>query len=235
MNARDLSEAFEATWPAAEYADAGGFRVGRGLGGGGRVSSARRIGAWTETDIDVAIAIQRGWNQPPMFRLDDDDAQIIAALKARGFERTTPTAIMALPVAALTDLDVPQVTAFSVWPPLAIQRDIWSAGNVGSGRQAVMDRVTGPRAALLGRIKDRAAGAGFVAVHGNVAMIHAIEVLPEWRRLGLAGWMMREAASWAGDNGALTLALAVSRANASAVALYEKQGFSETTGYAYYQ
>ncbi|RJK98847.1 GNAT family N-acetyltransferase, partial [Paracoccus siganidrum] len=27
-----LREAFQATWPAAEYADAGGFRVGCGLG-----------------------------------------------------------------------------------------------------------------------------------------------------------------------------------------------------------
>ena len=40
-----LAEAFEISWPASEYADAGGFRVGRGLGAGGRVSSARAVGA----------------------------------------------------------------------------------------------------------------------------------------------------------------------------------------------
>ena len=33
--------AFEASWPAAEYASAGVIRIGRGAGGGDRVSAAR--------------------------------------------------------------------------------------------------------------------------------------------------------------------------------------------------
>ena len=54
----DLARAFETTWPAAEYADAGAFRVGRGYGAGGRVSSARALRQdWDEADIPAVEAI----------------------------------------------------------------------------------------------------------------------------------------------------------------------------------
>lgn len=230
-----LLDAFEATWPAAEYADCGGIRVGRGLGAGGRVSSARPVGPWTEADLDAAIACQDDWQQARMFRALDDDAALIAALAGRGFARINPTSIMQAPVTALTDREIPPVTTFALWPPLAIERSIWAAGNIGPARQAVMDRVTGPKTSILGRIEDRAAGAAFVAIHGPVAMIHAIETEPALRRKGVAGWMIRQAAFWAADQGADCLGLAVSRANTGAVALYNRLGFVEAHGYAYYQ
>ena len=229
-----LARAFEETWPAAEYSDAGGFRVGRGFGAGGRVSSARAAGAWVPDDIRAAEAVHRAWNQQPMFRVLDTDRALIDALTAAGYRAETPTAIMQAQVAALTDQAIPYLTTFAVWPPLAIQRDLWSAGNIVPSRQAVMDRVTGPKTAILGRIDDRAAGAAFAAIHADVAMVHAVEVLPPFRRRGLAGWMMRQAAFWAGDGGATRVGLAVSRANAGARATWDRLGFSEVAGYAYY-
>ncbi|WP_299906396.1 GNAT family N-acetyltransferase [uncultured Paracoccus sp.] len=230
-----LSEAFEATWPAEDYADAGGFRVGRAPGAGGRVNSARVAGDWVDADIDAAIAVMRGWGQPLIFRVLDGDERLQAALTARGCRRENPTAIMAAPIARLTDRELPPVTAFAIWPPMAIQRDIWAAGNIKAARQQVMLRVPEPRTSILGRIKDRAAGAGFAAIHGDVAMVHALEVLPDWRRLGLAGWMMRQAAFWAAEHGATRIGLAVSRGNTGAVALYRAMGFDEIAGYAYYE
>ncbi|MDQ1900356.1 GNAT family N-acetyltransferase [Paracoccus sp. WLY502] len=229
-----LAQAFEDTWPAAEYADAGGFRVGRGLGAGGRVSSARAIGPWMPDDIARAEAIHRGWGQRPMFRALDGDAALIAALTAAGYRRETPTAIMQAPVALLTGQTIPPVTTFAIWPPLAIQRDIWAAGNIDPMRQAVMDRVSVPRTAILGRIDDRAAGAAFAAVAAGVAMIQAVEVLPSFRRRGLAGWMMRQVALWAAEQAATRIGLAVSRANTGARATYDRLGFIEVAGYAYY-
>lgn len=91
-----------------------------------------------------------------------------------------------------------------------------------------------PRAALLARIEDRAAGAAFVATDGPVAMIHAIEVLPAFRRRGLASWLLRRAAVWGQQNGASRLGLAVSRANRDARALYDRMGFKEAGGYRYW-
>lgn len=229
-----LARAFEETWPAAEYADAGGFRVGRGLGAGGRVSSASVIGTWAPEDIAAAEAIHRDWNQQPMFRVPDSDGALIAALAAAGYRRDTPTAIMQAPVASLTGQPIPPLTTFAVWPPLAIQRDIWSSGSINPARQAVMERVAGPKTAILGRMDDRASGAAFAAIGGEAAMVHAVEVLPQFRRRGLAGWMMRQAAAWAADHGATRIGLAVSRANAGARAVYDRLGFVEVAGYAYY-
>lgn len=229
-----LAEAFEATWPAAEYADAGGFRVGRGAGAGGRVSSARAVKEWTADDIPAAIAQHEKWGQRPLFRALDDDAGLIGALTGHGFRRENPTLIMEIETQALNDREIPRVTAFPIWPPLAIQRKIWASGKIGPGRQQVMARVPAPMTSILGRIEDRAAGAAFVATHDGVAMVHCVEVLPELRRKGLAGWMMRCAALWGAEQGADRFALAVSRANDGAVALYHDLGFRETAGYSYY-
>ncbi|WP_405403208.1 GNAT family N-acetyltransferase [Paracoccus sp. Ld10] len=230
----DLVAAFEATWPPAESVRCGGFLVGRGAGAGGRVSSAIAVGPWAHDDIDAACARHASWGQPPLFRAWGDEADLIAALTARGLTAHTPTLIMAAPLSALTDRPVPPVTAFAIWPPLAIQRQIWVAGNIDAARQGVMERVSQPKAALLGRISDRAAGAGFVALHDRVAMVHAIEVLPAFRRQGLAGWMMRQAAHWAQDLGATRAGLAVSRANTAAQATYASIGFAVAGSYAYY-
>ncbi|WP_265502150.1 GNAT family N-acetyltransferase [Paracoccus beibuensis] len=226
--------AFEATWPTAEVARFGGIAVGRGRGAGGRVSSARAVGPWSESDLDAAEAKHAAWNQPPLFRAWDDDSDFISALAARGYRPDTPTRVMAAPIAALTDRPLPRVTAFAVWPPLAIQREIWAASSIDAARQAVMERVPEPKAALLGRIRDRAAGAGFIACHGDIGMVHAVEVLPDFRRQGLAGWMMRQAAFWAADHGATRIALAVSRANTGAQATYASLGFAVVGSYAYY-
>ncbi|WP_378946972.1 GNAT family N-acetyltransferase [Paracoccus sp. R86501] len=230
----DLARAFEETWPAAETVRCGGFIVGRGLGAGGRVSSGLADGPWTPDDIEAACAQHVAWGQRPLFRAWDDQGDLIDALTARGFAVEIPTLVMSAPVASLTDRPLPPVTTFTVWPPMAIQRQIWGAGNINPARQAVMDRVTQPKAAILGRIQDRAAGSAFVAVHGPVAMVHGVEVLAPFRRQGLAGWMMRQAAFWAAEHGATRIGLAVSRANQAAQATYASMGFSVNGSYAYY-
>ncbi len=231
----DLARAFESTWPAAETADAGGFRVGRGQGAGGRVSSAHALGPdWDDAAIPAVEAIHRAWHQRAMFRLPDSDAALAGALTRHGYGPETPTAIMAAACDQLAPAPVPEMTAFSIWPPLAIQGDIWAAGNIGTARQAVMPRVTLPRTAILGRHADRAVGAAFVAADGPVAMIHAIEILPGFRRKGMATWLIRKAAEWAQAQGAARLALAVSRRNVTARALYDRFGFAVTGGYSYW-
>lgn len=232
--ARDA--AFEASWPAAEYAMAGPFRIGRGMGGGNRVSSARALApGWTPGDIDRAIEIQAGWAQPPIFRVTDTDAALAETLRLRGFRAYSPTLMMTAPVAALTDLPVPPVTSFAIWPPLAIQRDLWMERGIGTARQAVMDRVALPKAALLGRIEDRAGAVAFVAKEGDLAIVHALEVLPQLRRMGLAGWMLREAAFWAQRHEAMTMLLAVTAENLGAISLYRGLGFQQIAEYRYFQ
>lgn len=229
-----IAAAFEASWPAMETRIFGGIAVGRGAGAGGRVSSARAVAEWSVDDLDAAEAQHRDWGQRILFRAWDDDDRLMTALIERDCAIEIPTLVMSAPVSSLIDQEVPPVTGFAIWPPLAIQRDIWSAGNINPARQGVMERVAHPKAALLGRIQDRAAGAGFVACHEGVAMIHGLEILPAFRRMGLGSWMVRTAAFWAAEQGAGTLALAVSRANEVARATYGALGFTVAGSYAYY-
>lgn len=234
MNDPDLTTAFEETWPAAEYANVGGFRVGRGLGAGGRVSSARAVANWQFSDIDAVISICRQWSQPALFRVTDDDQPLIESLNAAGFAESNPTLILEAPVSLLTAASPPPISTFELWPPMAIQREIWAEGKIGRARQAVIDRVKVPRRAILGRSKDRAAGAAFAAVSHGIVMVHCIEVKPAFRRQLVAERMLQTAAHWGQSCGANRVALAVSQANQPAVALYDKLGLKTSARYGYY-
>ncbi|PTV95115.1 acetyltransferase (GNAT) family protein [Rhodobacter aestuarii] len=228
----DFFAVIDATWPAASTRRVGGFVIREGLGGGSRVSCASLEGAFDQADIAAAEAAHRALGQQPKFMLRPEDTALDAALEARCYELFDPVVIYTVPIAQLPQ-DVPPVTAFAHWPPLAIAREVWDETSIGPERQAVMARATGPKAVVLGRKQDRAAGAGFVAIHEGVAMVHALSVLPSFRRHGLARAMMAEATRWAAEQGAETLALVVTRANAPANALYRALGMAETCSYHY--
>ena len=235
MISAEFDAVWQATWPAAEYSRSGGLLTGRGMGAGGRVSSTRRVGAWSDADLDAAEAQHRDWTQAPLFAVEEDDRTLSAALAERGYAATRPTLILSIPIAQLTDRPIPHLTAIEVWPPLAIQRDLWSAMEIGAPRQAVMDRAAAPKTAILGRTQDRAAGTGFVSVSGRIATLHALAVLPRFRRAGLADWILRGAARFGAEQGAEQLALAVTKANAPALALYDRLGFTQIGRYGYWQ
>ena len=134
-----------------------------------------------------------------------------------------------------TDLAGPLAHGTAYWTRgrLAIMEEIWAAGGVGADRLAVMDRAVEPKASLLCRAGDRAAGAGFVAISDGVAMVHAVEVLTLRRRKGAARLMMRAAATWSVRNGASWMALAVTAENTAARALYDAIGMTEIARYHY--
>ena len=96
-----------------------------------------------------------------------------------------------------------------------------------------MDRVQGPKTALLARTGDRPAGVAFVACHGTEAMIHALEVRPDQRRQGVGQSLLQAAANWAADQGAARLSLVVTRQNAAARALYARLGMCLVGQYHY--
>jgi GNAT superfamily N-acetyltransferase len=215
----DLLAVTEATWPAAAVHIAGGFRVREGAGGGQRVSAATAEAVWSDADIDAAVAAQRALGQSPLFMIRPGEGALDAALAQRGYAIKDPVNLYDAPVSALLG-DAPRLSAFTIWPPLAIMRDIWAEGAIGPERIAVMERVDGPKTAILGRLNDRAAGAAFVAIHRETAMLHALHVVPGQRRQGSAVNMMRMAARWAQDHGAKRFSVLVTKANLAANALY---------------
>jgi len=229
--------ALDATWPPARAWRAGAFTLRDGAGGGKRVSAATAEAAVSAADIDRAEAAQHAEGQRPLFRLRPGlcpwDTALDAALAGRGYARLDPTLILAAPVARLCAAEPAGLRYFPVWPPLEIQRQIWADAGIGPARQAIMARATGAKTALLARIADRAAGVAFVACHGPLAMLHAMEVAPGLRRKGAARNLMHGAASWAAAQGAGWLTLAVTEANATARALYGSLGMEPVTGYHY--
>jgi GNAT superfamily N-acetyltransferase len=223
-----LAAVMEATWPPASRRTLGPFTLRDGAGGGKRVSAASLDGPFTEPDLDT---LEAAMVEPLMLVRAGEDA-LDAALAARGWRIVDPVVAYAAPVAQMT-ADLPGLTAFAHWPPLEIARSIWAEGGIGPARIAVMDRVTGPKAALLGRIDDRSAGVAFVACHGTEAMVHALDVRDSHRRQGLGRNLLHAAANWAAQQAATRLSLVVTRQNAAARALYARLGMEVVGEYHY--
>jgi ribosomal protein S18 acetylase RimI-like enzyme len=227
-----LAEVMEATWPAASVRRLGPFLLRDGAGGGQRVSAGSVEGAFSAGDLQAAMAAM----DQPLFviypgRSEADDA-LDTALEARGFALHDPVVAYAAPVAALVG-ELPFLTGFTHWPPLETAREVWAEGGIGPARVSVMERVAGPKTAIMARSGDRPAGAVFVACHGGVAMLHALEVRPGLRRQGAGGHLLRAAANWAAGQGADTLSLVVTERNAAARALYQRAGMAEVGRYHY--
>lgn len=223
-----LMAAVDATWPAAETVARGGWTLRRGAGGGQRVSAAQGAG-----DIAEAEAVMRGWGQSPLFCMTPSQAASDEALAAAGYRTHDPVVIYEVPIATLDDGRDETAKVLRCTATVRLIEEIWDDGGIGPCRRAVMARPEGSQITLMARAGDRPAGVAFVACDREVAMIHAIEVRPGFRNQGVGERLMRGAASWAGEQGAASLALAVTEANTPARHLYEKLGMQIAARYHY--
>ena len=227
----NLAEVMEATWPPAARIPCGPFLLRDGQGGGKRVSAATVEGAWTAADLSHAEAAMAA----PLFLIREGDQALDSTLEARGYKVIDPVLAYAAPVDQLIGEGPARMTTFPHWPPMEIARVLWADAGIGDARLAVMARAKGAKCAVLGRANDRASGVAFVACHGRTAMLHALEVVPGLRRQGSAQNILRAAAMWAKEQGADSLSLVVTVANAPARALYARMGMVEAEAYHYRQ
>ncbi len=229
----EILQVVDATWPAARIFESGPFTLRLGHGGGQRVSAASANGPASAAEIGAAERSMLALDQARLFMVSGKDAALDAALEARGYRVKDPVTMFAAPVEMLARHDPKGVTAIRADAPLEVMKEIWARGGIGQGRLAVMQRAKGPKTYLLGRVDDRAAGAGFVALHGKLAMLHALEILPEHRRKGLGLAMTAAAAAWALENGAATFSLIAVSANRAACGLYRHLGMRDVGHYHY--
>ena len=223
----------EATWPAASTATLGPWTLREGAGGGKRVSAATARRPVNSGDLPAAENAMRAMGQVPLFMLRAGEGALDALLATEGYAVIDPVNIWACPIATLGAAPPPHLTAYSLWEPMAIQRDIWAAGGIGPGRWAVMERSTCPKTSLFGRDTNRPAATGFVAIHDGIAMVHALEVLAAHRRRSLGRHLMIEAALWAARQGASHVSVICTRANQGANALYASLGLTLVGEYHY--
>ena len=226
-------DVIDQTWPAAARHAVGPFTLREGQGGGSRVSAATADGPVTDQDITQVEAVMRDLGQKRIFMIRPGDEALDAQLDARGYQVVDAVTIYACPAKQLTDIEIPRVTVFTIWEPLAIMREIWAAGGIGPARLAVMDRAKGPKTGILLRQNDKPGGAAYAAIHDGVAMVHAVEIVPFQRKQGLGKWAMRGAAFWARDNGAETLSVMCTDVNEGANALYRSLGMQPVSQYHY--
>ena len=229
----EILQTVDATWPAARYFESGPFTLRLGHDGGQRVSAASARGPASAAEIGVAERSMLALDQARLFMISGKDTALDTALAARGYAVKDPVTMFACPVETLARHDPKGLTAIRAEAPLGVMKDIWAAGRIEKGRLAVMARAKGPKTYLLGRVDDRAAGAGFVAMHGKIAMLHALEILPEHRRKGLGLAMTAAAAAWALENGAETFSLIAISSNQAAYGLYRHLGMQNVGHYHY--
>lgn len=233
LSAAALQAALEATWPPAARHACGPFTLREGKGGGKRVSAATLEGSASEAEIEAAEKAMQALGQTPLFMIREQPA-LDQALEARGYARVDPTLFYAAPIEDVAEAPRP-VSVMSCWPPLAIQRQLWADAGIGADRLAVMARASAPRNAFIARFDNRAAGVGFAALHDGIAMLHALEIVADFRRQGVARHMARGIADWARGQGAEWFALAVTERNMAARALYSALNMTEAGAYHYRQ
>ncbi len=229
----DILAVVDGTWPAARYFESGPFTLRLGHNGGQRVSAASANGPASPAEIGAAERSMLALDQVRLFMITRQDAALDAALAARGYAVKDPVTMFACPAETLAAQDSQSLAASWVDAPLEVMKEIWAVGGIGKGRLAVMERAKGPKTYLLGRVDDSAAGAGFVAIHGKVAMLHALEILPEQRRKGLGRAMTTAAATWAAKQGAETFSLIAITTNQAACGLYRHLGMQDVGHYHY--
>lgn len=223
-----ILNAIHATWPPAEQLSAAGWQLSRGLDGGQRVSAARGIG-----DLGAAEDAMRAWGQEPLFCVTPDDGPLDAMLEQAGYIVHDPVVLYSAPINAITTGEDETAKVIRCSTPLRLVDEIWDRGGIDVCRRAVMARASVPKTVLMSRAGDRPSGCAFVACDREVGMVHALEIRPEFRRQGAGVRLMRGAASWAMDNGATFLSLAVTEANTGARALYKALGMAEVGRYHY--
>jgi GNAT superfamily N-acetyltransferase len=231
-NARKLYAVIDGTWPAAVKQALGPWTVRLDDSNSSRVNAATAELPIVETDIDVAQDAMIDGGQRPLFMIREGEAVLDDMLATRGYRIKDPVNMYAAPVVDVAKSMSPARTS-EVWPPRAVQSQIWARGGIGPGRIAIMDRARDPKITLLGCADTVPAGTVYVAIAGDCAMIHALEIDDTHRRKGLARDLTIAAAHWAAAQGATYLTLVTTQENKAANALYTSLGLTHVGQYHY--
>ena len=228
-----LLAAMEATWAPAETVALGPWILRKGLGGGKRVSATTQTGEFSAKDIARAETAMAEMGQSHIFMLRSGDTMLDKALAARGYQMVDPVLIYAAPVARIAEIAPSPLEAIPCDEPLALMTELWEKGGIFAPRLAVIERTNGPKTTILGRHIDRPAGVAFVAVDREIAMLHALEVTPEFRRAGVARNILGRAAIWAQDHGVTIFSLVTTGENLPAQRLFSGLGMQVMGHYHY--
>ncbi|MFG1657338.1 GNAT family N-acetyltransferase [Micromonospora chersina] len=228
-----LELAADEAWPAPVRGRLGDWLLRSAAGWTGRANSALPVGD-PDRPLPAALdAVQRWYaehGQPAMVNTPLPLAAPVGAeLDARGWTARPPVLVQTAPLTALAPgrPDLPPVglasTPSAEWLAVAAGR---KGGLPDEARHVLtaVDRIRFAHLHVDGRLL--AVGRGTVTGEGRWLGLTLIEVLPEARRRGFAGAVMRALADWGRAEGATHAFLQVEQRNTGAVALYQGLGFT---------
>ena len=220
-NNSSIFETIDLTWPAKEFLELPEWKLRKSIKGGKRVSAVTAIGKSGIPAIQFVENTLEEWCQDKLFMIKAGENSLDEALKERGYCIVDPTNIWSISAEALSMQQIPPVTAFSIFPPLAIQREIWTANGIDTSRIEIMDRVKTSKTSIFGRINAKPAASAFVAVSNKIAMVHALIVDHKFQRQGMGKHVMQKVGVWAHQQGAESVVVLCTKQNQSANNFYK--------------
>ena len=231
-NAQRLYEVINATWPTMAVEKYEGWNIRNGAGGGKRVSAAT-LAQSALADIGLAEAAMCRLDQQKLFIVRDGEQVLDMSLEARGYHFIDPVTLYVCENELLVPDKIPIAQSYAIWEPVHAMLEIWTAGGINENQVSLMYRVNGRKTGLLARAADTPAGTAFVAIDGDIAMIHSVEVLKCYRRQGVGKKLMERAAKWAKSHGAKYMSLVTPKQNKAANTLYQSMGMQAAGTYHY--
>ena len=219
-HSEELYNVIEQTWPTRRRKTIGHWTLSDQLAGKKWVFAATFAGAHNAPNIETAEIGMLELKQTSIFMIQDGQSQLDHELHLRGYSMIDPMYIFVTPTDKLSKKLPPRMCTFDIWEPLEIQKDIWAQAGIDPNYLESMYRANHPKTSLFMRWEGRPAGTAFLAIHNNIAIVHALEILPQQQRKGLGTWGIRKAALWAMAQGAHTLGVVCTKKNKAAKALY---------------
>ncbi len=161
------------------------------------------------------------WCQDKLFMIKADQNSLHEELQKRGYCIVDPTNIWSIPSKSLSIQQIPPVTAFSIFPPLAIQKELWMANGIDASKIAIMDRVQTPKTTIFGRINAKLAASAFVAVANKITMVPALVMDHKCQRQDMGKFVIQKVGAWAHQQGAESVVVLCTKQNQSANNFYK--------------
>jgi GNAT superfamily N-acetyltransferase len=230
-------------WPALRQVLFGGWLLRFSNGLTRRANSVNPLarglgpGALPETFIAGCEALYRHHRQPTIFRLPSLlGREIDASLAARGYASEGEALVLYAAIGALAPASDPAVRV--QWRPGARWLMAMAALQRHDKRQAstyrrIVTALAVPAAFAALVDDDGIAALAFGAVHNGLICYQSLVTEPGRQRRGYARRVIASLAFWAKAQGATAACLEVEAANAPALALYHRLGFSELYHYHY--
>ena len=236
--------AFE-SWPAAEVAALGGWRLRFNHGVTNRASSVWPGPGEGERPLDARVEgverwyAERGGTACYQLSPATDPPELDAALAARGYEAFSPVSVEVASTAQVAALAVPAgVEASCVetlpedWFELSGRRGRFRGDDVAVYR-ALLERLAERAGFVLVRAGAEVAAVGLGVLAPPWEGVFSMLTVPAFRGRGLGAAVLGTLARWAEGRGASRLYLQVEIDNGAARRLYARTGFAPRYAYHY--